>query len=283
MAVAGSCYLAAFVLSLASLGLSASKGAPKARRSEDPRRLLGIAVTALALVLALASPLDDLGDRFFSAHMVEHELFLYTIPVALLAAQPLPSALVNFRRLPSTWRRSIGHVARHVWILRVVSRLGHPVPALLLSTAALWIWHAPYLYDLALRSEWAHDLEHVSFLATALVYWRPLLGVEHRTAALNSNTKRAFYLIAGGMQGGLLGALIALSGHVVYTGYLARTGASAAVILGDQRLGGAIMWFSGAAFIAAIAPIVMRGASAVPATRPASIDGASATIDRHRR
>lgn len=257
MAVPGSCYLAAFTLSLASVGICAARTAETVPRPIDPQRVLGLIVAVLALALALASPLDDLGDRFFSAHMVEHELFLYTIPVALLAAQPVPVALINFRRLPSTWRRSVGQATRHAWCLLALSRLGRPIPAILLSTTALWVWHAPSLYDFALRNEWAHDLEHVSFLATALAYWRPLLDVGRRPA-LDSNAKRALYLIGGAMQGGLLGALIALSERVIYTGYLTPRGASIATVLADQRLGGAIMWFSGAVFCCAIAAAVMR-------------------------
>lgn len=254
----GSCFLAAFTLSLASLGVCAARSAEIVPRPGDPQRVLGIVVAVLALALALAPPLDDLGDRFFSAHMVEHELFLYTIPVALLAAQPVPLALINFRRLPSIWRRSVGQATRHARFLRALSRLGRPIPALLLSTAALWVWHAPSLYDVALRNEWVHDLEHVSFLATALVYWRPLLDFRRRSPALDSNAKRALYLIGGAMQGGLLGALIALSERVIYTGYQTPPGASVAAVLADQRVGGAIMWFSGAAFCCAIAAAVMR-------------------------
>ena len=255
----GSCYLASFALSLASLGLCARMDVETARRPGDPQRPLGLAVAALALALALASPLDDFGDRFFSAHMVEHELFLYTIPVALLAAQPLPLALVGVRRLPSTWRRSVGQVSiRYPGFLRTIARLGRPIPAFMLSGLALWAWHAPTLYDLALRNQWAHALEHASFLATALVYWRLLLNGKRHVAALGSNAKRALYLIAGGMQGGLLGALIALSGHVIYTGYLADPSASIEAVLADQQLGGAIMWFSGPVFCGAIAAVVMR-------------------------
>jgi len=65
-------------------------------------RLLGIVVAVLAGMLVLFSPLDELSDRFFSAHMVEHELLLFTMPIALLAAHPLPIALVApWRLLPS--------------------------------------------------------------------------------------------------------------------------------------------------------------------------------------
>ena len=254
-----SSYLAVLALSLASLLVCARAKLETSHGISDPRRLFALVVAGLGLALALAPPLDDLGDRFFSAHMVEHELFLYTIPTALLAAHPASLALVTLRRLPSAWRQAFGQASNRCHgIVRAASRIGHPIPALVLSGLALWVWHAPFLYDLALRNGWAHALEHISFLATALLYWRPLLNGRRRAAALNSNAKRTFYLLAGAMQGGFLGALIALSSHVIYVGYLTRPAASVAVVLADQRFGGAIMWFSGSAFCGAIAAAVMR-------------------------
>jgi putative membrane protein len=257
-ALAGSAYLAAFALSIAALVVCARATAETRHARCNPRETPGLVVAALALVLALASPLDELSDHLFSAHMVEHELFLYTIPLALLASRPALLAFVNLRRLPLRWRRSLGQVSsQHPGWLDVASYIGRPLPAFLLSGLVLWGWHAPALYDLALRNGWAHALEHLCFLATALLYWRPLLSSTRR-AMLGSNARRALYLIAGGMQGGLLGAFIALSGHVIYAGYLAQPGAAAVAVIGDQQLGGAIMWFSGAVFCGAMAAITMR-------------------------
>src|SRR5260370_13237228 len=39
----------------------------------------------------------------------------------------------------------------------------------------LWAWHVPALYDLALRSDAWHHVEHASFFATALLFWRPVI------------------------------------------------------------------------------------------------------------
>lgn len=259
MSATWSSYLAAIVLSLGSL-LACTRFASKSRYSPDePCRLLGLIVAIFTGLLVLLSPLDELSDRLFSAHMVEHELLLFTMPIGLLAARPLPIALIApWRLLPSTWRRSVGR-GWNWWrqSLRGLSVFEQPIPALALSTSALWAWHAPPLYDLALRSEWIHTLEHVSFLVTALLFWRPLLSVAP-VSSLDSNAKRALYLMAGGMQGGLLGALIALDNHVIYTGYLTVPGAPFAAVLADQQVGGAVMWFSGPIFCGIISAIVMK-------------------------
>lgn len=257
---AGGCYLSAVALSLASIGICAPVTGNMVHRPGRFWRWLGLIVGVLALALALVSPLDELADRYFSAHMVEHELFLFTIPLAWLAADPLPLLVPKFRLLPSNWRRSIGRFSMpYLPFLRGIGVLGRPFPALLLSGLALWAWHAPALYDLALRNPWAHALEHAFFLGTAILYWRPLFNGKHRGGVwLWSNAQRAFYLVAGGMLSGILGALIALEDHVVYTGYLAQHAANVGTVLADQQMGGAIMWFSGAAFCGAVAALVMK-------------------------
>lgn len=254
----GSVYLSALVLALASLATWLPFEPKPLLFGLDLRRLFALAVAILSLRLALVSPLDELSDRLFSAHMVEHELFLYTIPIAALAARPVPLAAARIRHLPARWRRSLGRLTKsQPLLLRLARFLSHPATACALFVLALWAWHAPALYDLALRHPWAHVLEHASFLATALLYWQALWRKRKHTG-LDSNGKRALYLIAGGMPGGLLGGLIALSGHVIYVGYLAEPHASIQAVLADQQLGGAIMWFSGAIFTAAITALVMK-------------------------
>ncbi len=48
--------------------------------------------------MVLFAPLDELSDRFFSAHMIEHEL----LPIAVLVARPLRIAAVAPWRLLTT-------------------------------------------------------------------------------------------------------------------------------------------------------------------------------------
>jgi putative membrane protein len=252
-------YVAAVIISLASISICVHLNVTTLRRSNSVPRVLAFVVAMLALALALASPVDRLSERLFSAHMIEHELLLYTVPVALQSAYPMPLAIAVLRRLPLDWRRPVGRLLnRHPSFSRTLWRLVHPASALMLSSSALWAWHVPPLYDLALRNEAAHALEHICFLATAFLYWRPLLMQDRYTPALNSNAKRALYLIAGGMQSGLLGALITLTRHVIYTGYLGQPFASTATVLADQQIGGAIMWLSGPFFCGALAAAVMR-------------------------
>lgn len=256
---AWSLYLAATALSVAALCscIPFSRKNPSVRTKGQ--RLFGFVVAIATAGLVLSPPLDELSDRFFSAHMVEHELLLFTMPIALLASMPLPAALVApWRLLPSAWRRGFGRVLRLCKdSFPMLSRFGQPFVALALSTLTLWLWHVPFLYDLALKNDWIHLAEHLLFFVTALVYWRLLLNGT-RATALGSNAKRAVYLMLGAMQGGFLGALIALHSHVIYSGYLDQPGKDVQAVLVDQQIGGAVMWFSGAIFCSVMAAIVLE-------------------------
>ena len=55
------------------------------------------------------------------------------------------------------------------------------------------------------------------------------------------------------MQGGLLGALIALDPAILYTAYLMKSPPSVPTVLSEQHLRGAVMWFSGVVFFSVVA------------------------------
>jgi len=128
------------------------------------------------------------------------------------------------------------------------------------STAVLWLWHAPTAYDLALAREPVHRLEHLSLLGVYLVYWRPLMRTGGPFPVLRSGASRALYLLAGGTQSAVLGALLAFAGTPYYRHYMATASAWGFTPLADQALGGAVMLFSGAAVCVAAAALTIRDA-----------------------
>jgi cytochrome c oxidase assembly factor CtaG len=190
----------------------------------------------LVLAGAVVSPLHEAGERSFTMHMIEHELIMLVAALLIVAGRPGPVLLWG---LPGPLRPAGAAVARwRLWRL-----LTDPVVATVMQALAIWAWHAPGLFDLALRSEGWHIAQHLSFIATALLFWWAMLfgrgGLG--TAAL------CLFLTA--MIGGLLGALMALSGSPWYDGYaalgLTPEGLSPAQ---DQQLAGLIMWIPGGTF-----------------------------------
>src|SRR5437763_907628 len=113
------------------------------------------------LTVALVSPLHPLGEVLFSAHMVQHEILMLVAAPLMVLSRPLVTFLWA---LPFEWRRGLGRwsktdVARRTWRF-----LTDPFAAWTLHAAAIWIWHAPVLFQATLTSELAHTAQHLSFL-----------------------------------------------------------------------------------------------------------------------
>src|SRR5438876_12040903 len=116
----------------------------------------------VVLFLALNGPLHNLSDTYlFSAHMAQHLLLSPFFPPLLLYGTPA-HVIRPFLR-----PRAVIAVAR------VVTR---PLAAALLFTGPIVIWHAPALYEAALRHHNLHILQHLVFLTTAVVMWWPVLS-----------------------------------------------------------------------------------------------------------
>lgn len=52
-----------------------------------------------------------------------------------------------------------------------LARVASPLVAGLVHAAAVWVWHAPALFQRALVDETAHTVQHISFLFSALLFW----------------------------------------------------------------------------------------------------------------
>jgi putative membrane protein len=102
----------------------------------------------------------------------------------------------------------------------------------------LWIWHAPPLFQSTLTSELSHSLQHISFLASALLFWWGLFERDRSGRAV-------VYLFLTIIHTGLLGALLTFAPHLWYPAYGERAAIWGLTALQDQQLGGLIMWVPG--------------------------------------
>ena len=192
----------------------------------------------LTLAAALVSPLHQAGERAFSAHMIEHELLMLLAAPLLVLSQPLSAMIWAF---PTTLRHKLGALARRAPLSSLWRVFTEPVTATLAQAAALWLWHMPFLFDLALASDGWHIAQHLSFLVTALFFWTAMLrpARAHRGIAV-------LCLFATSVISGALGALMAFSESPWYAGYaamgLAPFGLTAAE---DQQIAGLLMWIPG--------------------------------------
>jgi putative copper resistance protein D len=125
-----------------------------------------------------------------------------------------------------------------------VSVLSFPLLAWILFAAVNWGWHFSSLYDQALETPWLHDLQHVTFLAVALLFWWPVVGADPARWRL-PRPARLFYLFLAMPQNSFLGVALMSAPASLYPHYLSNArdwGPTPAV---DQQVGGMLMWVGG--------------------------------------
>ena len=189
------------------------------------------------LMVALASPLAAFADWVFWVHMVQHLLVtLVAAPMLLLGA---PLALFTRASSPRT-RRRIARVAHG----RVAQALTHPFVAWSSFTLAMWLTHFTGLYDAALANQVLHGVEHVLYLAVALLFWWPVIGLDPGARRLGWPA-RIGYLIVAIPQQSFLGLAIYSSKRVLYANYESLERSWGPAALSDQRIAGMVMWIGG--------------------------------------
>jgi cytochrome c oxidase assembly factor CtaG len=194
----------------------------------------------IVVALAVTSPLHWLGERLFTAHMIEHGLLM------LVAAPLMAFARINgpiLWSLPLWARPAAGQVLMSPVLAAPWAFISHPVSATILHGTALWAWHAPPLYTWALENPTVHRLQHVSFFGTALLFWWVLLHGRgaNRTIRVRDGIAIACLFLTL-LHSGVLGALLTLSPHVWIQGQGELAGDFGLSPLEDQQLAGILMW-----------------------------------------
>lgn len=214
-----------------ALSLVYGAGWLRARGPGEPHppgygRLALFSGAMLCVLAALVSPIDELSENLMSIHMVQHILLLDIMPILLIL---------------SLTKGILRPVTRHV--TRIEARagiFGHPAFGIVAYVGAMWLWHAPPLYDAALSNGGIHILEHLCFSAAGILYWWHLLSPIRSRMRLGGMGPVMYMVITKGFVG-VLGVVLAFSPDSLYPWYQQHAhywGLSARV---DQNLAGALM------------------------------------------
>lgn len=187
-----------------------------------------------AIAFALSGWMDDRADAWLAAHMVQHELLIVVAAPLIALGAPLTAALWA---LPIAWRRRAAS-AGHSRPGAVAGFVAAPGIAWLLQAVALWAWHVPALYDMAVQSEPVHAAEHLSFFGTALLFWWAIGRGRYGRLGYGA---AVVYIFATAIEGGLLGALLTFAPRAWFSAYATPHGGPLTP-LEDQQLAGLLMW-----------------------------------------
>lgn len=179
-------------------------------------RSLFFHLASLIAALITFGSVEVSPDNGSAIHMIQHMLIMVVIAPLYVLARPLPQ-----------WIAASGRLSISLW--KPLLRLGrYPIWMGCLQGIAIWFWHAPKFYNLALSSPWWHLAEHMSFAFAAGLFWWPILS-RRTPSALPA-------LLFTLMHTGMLGALLTFAQTPLYDDLRD---------IHDQQLAGLIMWVPG--------------------------------------
>mgnify|MGYP001113214468 CR=1 FL=1 len=224
-------------------------------------RLVAYWAGLILIALALLSPIETLSGQLFLMHMIQHLLLVMFAPPLLLLANPLPFILWG---LPAPARvqtgKALSHLLHRKSSFRRYLRLAtSPGVVWFLFVFFLIGWHDPGLYNAALRSDLVHDIEHLTFFLSAMLYWWHVVGAGPRIHKRFSRPAQVMYVIAAIPPNMFTGVAITFANQPIYTYYLSVPRLWGLDALSDQQLGGLIMWVPGSMmYIIAVLIITAR-------------------------
>jgi putative copper resistance protein D len=185
----------------------------------------------LTIVIAVQSGLASYDDSNFNIHAIQHLLLMNVAPIFLALGAPVTLLLQAGQR--STQRRVLKVL--HNRIIEVVT---NPVFVLVVFSVTMVGYFLTPFYQFSLEHPLVHDLTHLFFLTTGLLYWSLVVGIDPSRWRLTYPMKLGFLAIdipVGTLLGlGLTQSRISIAPHF-HT-------------LADTHAGGATLWIMGEIF-----------------------------------
>jgi cytochrome c oxidase assembly factor CtaG len=192
----------------------------------------------LLIWVAVASPIAALDHELLTVHMLRHLLLMTLAPPLIWLGTPVEHQLHG---LPQRVAKSL---RVRLWQSRAAKRfakaLVRPKFAWLAACATLVGWHIPIFFELGMQSVAWHLFEQLSFLATGLLFWRPV--IQASAGPSRQNLSMILYLFFATLPCDILSGFLAFSDRVVYPIYFSSTHLLGFSPLVDQQCAAALMW-----------------------------------------
>jgi putative membrane protein len=229
------------VIGIAALGALYIWASYRMRRSPTDAQKIFFVSGLLVMFATLNGPIHDLSDDYlFSAHMVQHLLLTLAIPPLLLAGTP------GWMLRPIFSVRGIRPVAQFFTRAQI---------AFVVFNLTIAFWHLPPFYNAAMAHHGLHIVEHLMFMASAVLMWWPLLSQLPEFPRL-AYPGQMLYSFLMSIPMSIVAVYIAMADHVLYPAYDAAPRVLPLTPLEDQLFGGLIMWIPGGIIFMIIMTVV---------------------------
>lgn len=194
------------------------------RRPVATWRIVSFTTGVLLVASVQIGPLDTLADSVLVAHMLQHIVIgdIASLLIVLGLTGPVIQPLL------------------HIRATRPLRTLAHPLLAVALWAVNLYAWHLPLLYQLAIRHDLIHALEHACLLWFGALLWLGLIGPLPKPTWF-AGWGALGYVAAVRFVGAILANVLIWTQTVVYPVYKTTDAARGLNALSDQNLAGGVM------------------------------------------
>jgi len=194
---------------------------------------LGSFIAGLLAILAIFIPAPDVfgPNRRFTINMVQMLLAIDLAPILILLG--IPSLM-----LESVSKSEIGR------------KLVQPIITGVISSAILFGWMAPVLFESSSARLAVWVLKQFSYLVAGVLIWFPIVGPVQTWRA--SYPAQILYLFLLRVPMTIIGVIFAFSEQLIYLSRSFALEICAPSSLSDQQTGGLVMWIVGGFFMLAV-------------------------------
>jgi cytochrome c oxidase assembly factor CtaG len=194
------------------------------RRPLESWRIASFVFGVVLMTAVQVGPADELADSVLFAHMVQH------IVIGDVAALFIVIGLTGPVLQPLL----------HMRATRPLRGLATPIAALILWAVNLYVWHVPFFYQLAIRHDLVHALEHACMLWFGILLWLAVIGPLPKPRWF-AGWAALVYVIVVRFTGAVLANILIWAQTVFYPVYRSTDTARGLNPLSDQNLAGGVM------------------------------------------
>ncbi len=196
--------------------------------------------------IALGSPIDYWGYRYFYVHTVQHLLLMFAAPTLIVAGAPWQPLLLA---VPLRVRRSALPAIVHDRWARPVRRTGRlllrPLVAVATFNIAMVGWQIPGPFDFAETDRFAHVwLMNVGMLIIGVLFWLQIIASAPLRVRTSLAAQAAGLLVTNVVMWAMAISMSLFSDHTWYSVYNHVPGVGMSAFA-DQLLGAGILWVCG--------------------------------------
>jgi putative membrane protein len=230
-------------------------------------RLASFVGGLFAIFVAVSSSLDTYSETLLFMHMAQHFVLMSVAPPLIVLGCPFVPIL---RGLPRPIVSRIGGPIFRSSLAHALQDLFSQLPFAWVSMNLAYVcWHIPRAYEFALSSEGWHNIEHLCFFLTSILFWWPIV--------LPWPSRRRFetwmlipYLLLADLVNTAVSAFLCFSGRLLYPSYALVERPFGINPLTDQIAAGALMWVCGSiVFLVPAVVLTMRSLMSRRLVQPA--------------